>query len=34
MGKAEYLRRMLDKGYNFWEDDRVMLSNILQEYID
>lgn len=34
MGKAEYLRRMLDRGYNFWEDDKVMLSNILQEYID
>lgn len=34
MGKAEYLRRMLDKGYDFWEEDKQMLSDILQEYID
>lgn len=34
MGKAEYLRKMLDKGYDFWEEDKQMLSDILQEYID
>ena len=30
MGKREYLLKMLDKGYRFWDDDKEMLRNILE----